>query len=139
MTLSMEERIAQIALDVMKDLNRPDLFRAPLVSFSSARDERYARLKTIIGEWHQLPTELLPEARSVVSYFVPFTKEVVSQPRGMKDGSPLWSEAYQEVNRRFNAVNEAVAAYLEDEGFKSVSIRSTHTYDPADMKCFWPW
>ena len=71
----LEEAIRRLIEERITALGRTDLFRAPLVGFSRADDPRYKQLKTFIGDWHQNPTELFPEAVSVVSYFVPFTKE----------------------------------------------------------------
>lgn len=135
--MMLETEIKQIIAKAVASLNRPDLFREPLISFSAADDARYDALKTRIGGWHLSPTELLPEAKSVVSYFVPFTRPVVKEPRTVKDGSFLWSEAYQEINRHFIAVNDSVSAYLEGLGYKTKTIKPTHTYDPKDLRCFW--
>jgi len=135
--MSLEAEIKKIIVDRVEKLNRPDLFRIPLVAFSSADDERYEELKTLIGDWHKTPKEFLPEARSVISYFVPFTKEVVMNPKKMKDGSALWSEAYQEINAYFDVINEEVKSYLESKGYQVMTIPSTHTYDPKDLKAAW--
>lgn len=133
----LEQEIQRIIVEKVTELNRPDLFRTPLVAFSSASDPKYAELKSIIGPWHCFPTELLPDAKSVISYFVPFTKEVVSQPKTVTDGAALWSEAYQEINAYFDEINHALASYLKDQGYQAETIRATHTYDPKDMKSLW--
>ena len=134
---NLEKTIEEIIVEQLCTLKRPDLFRQPLVSFSSADDKRYSDLKEIIGEWHLNPSELLPDARSVISYFVPFTEDVALEPQKVQNGSPLWSEAYQEINKHFNVVNEAVSSYLMGIGYSAVSIKPTHTYDPKDLKCMW--
>lgn len=36
----MEKRIAQLIIDEVISFDRPDLFRKPIVAFSSAEDER---------------------------------------------------------------------------------------------------
>lgn len=137
MTNELEQTIENIIDEQVAALNRPDLFRKPIVSYSSADDSRYIDLKQLIGIWHALPTELLPDAKSVISYFVPFTKEVAAQPKQVRNGSPLWSEAYQEINRHFNSVNQAISDYLIEVGYSAKTIPSTHTYDPKDLQCFW--
>ena len=70
---SLENGIEQRFTDSLNELMRPDLFRSAIVAYSSTVDERYSKHKEIIGEWHLNPTELLPDAKSVISYFVPFT------------------------------------------------------------------
>ena len=133
----LETEIKQIIKNEMAALNRPDLFRLPLVSFSDAGDKRYSELKEIIGEWHLSPFELLPDAGSVISYFVPFTEAVVSEPKKVKDGSVLWAEAYEVINGHFGRINEALSEYLTGLGYSAKTIPATHTYDPKDMKCKW--
>ena len=85
MDKTLEKTIEDIITEQLLILNRPDLYRSPLVSFSSADDKRYKELKNIIGEWHLTPKELLPEAESVISYFVLFTKDVASEPKKNHD------------------------------------------------------
>ena len=134
---AMEQDIERIIVTEAVALNRPDLFRKPLVGFSAAGDGRYTQLKEIVGKWLLTPTELLPGARSIVSYFVPFTKPTVAEPKTVKNGSPLWGESYAAVNSCFDRINEAVANYLEQAGFSVKTIRATHTYDPKDMQSLW--
>lgn len=135
--MNLEMDIKKIVEDMVEKLNRPDLFRAPLVAFSDANDVRYLELKELIGDWHNTPKELLPEAQSVISYFVPFTKQVVMEPKTVKDGSALWSEAYQEINAYFEVINQAVRTHLKNQGYLVETIRATHTYDPKDLKAYW--
>lgn len=137
MTVTIEKEIERIIEEQLNILNRPDLYRQALVSFSDANDERYYKLKEIIGEWHMTPSELLADAKSVISYFVPFTKEVAEDPKKIKNGSPIWSEAYQEINSHFNYINDAVSKYLNELGYSTKTIQATHTYDPKDMKSLW--
>ena len=59
------------------------------------------------------PEELLPGAVSVISYFVPFTKKVALHPNDSDEGSPIWAEAYQEINKHFININDAVISLLK--------------------------
>ncbi len=133
----VENRIIEVIREAIVSLERPDLFREPLVSFSSAEDERYPRLKTLIGDWHALPEELLPGAKSIVSYFVPFTEEVVDGPRSVQNGSPIWGEAYIVINAYFNEINRLICSELESHGHRALAMKPTHTYDPKELKASW--
>ena len=137
MITNLEKEIANIIDDKIVELDRPDLFRKPLVAFSSAADEKYTELKETIGQWHLTPKEVLPDAKSVISYFVPFTKNVVLQPKEVKDGAPFWEEAYAIINSHFDNIGEAVSNYLTEHGFSAKTIHATHTYDPKDLKSTW--
>ena len=137
MIKNAEYEIEQIIIREMAALNRSDFFRTPLVAFSSADDKRYSELKEIIGSWHLRPDELLPDAKSVISYFVPFTKQVVSEPKTTKGAPPMWGESYDIINSHFNHINEVLSEYLTTLGFSSKSIPATHTYNPKELKSMW--
>lgn len=133
----LETDIKTIIKNEMQALNRPDLYRKPLIAYSSAGDVRYLQLKKIIGEWHLTPREILAGAQSVISYFVPFTKEVALSPKKSKAETYLWGEAYAVINDYFAHINDAVCEYLRTNGYLASAIPSTHTYNPVDMKCVW--
>ena len=54
------------------------LFDAPIFAFGAADDEYFVLLKqpSAIGEHFMLPKEWLPNARTVISFFLPFSEEV---------------------------------------------------------------
>ena len=113
--MTLENDLEQIVKDFIRELDRPDLFRDPIVGFSSSQDPKYAELKEIIGPWHKTPEEFLPSAKSVFSFFVPFSKQVVKDPR-KADQPALWGEAYQVINKQFGLLGVRLKAYLEEQG-----------------------
>ena len=135
--MSLEQEIQNVIEDTFARLNRPDLIRTPIVAFASAHDPKYQELKTIIGPWHTLPADWLPEAESVISYFIPFTKEVALGPKNEPDGCPVWSEAYITINNHFHVVNQAVQDYLESKGYKAAQIKPPKAYDPETFHAVW--
>ena len=65
-----EEIINKIKFHVIES-NDEKIFREPLVGFSSANDPCYLEIKEIVGKHHLYPTDILPDARSVISFFIP--------------------------------------------------------------------
>lgn len=135
--ISTEEKIEGLVKDMVKAHGRDDLFREPLVGFSDACDERYEQLKTIVGPWVKSPVDMMEQSKSVISYFVPFTKEVADAPKSSDVVSPLWSEAYEDINAYFEVIGDAVVELLNVLGFESQKIRATHTYDPIVLQSLW--
>ena len=133
----MIDSIRQIIVDGVSQVERPDLFREPLVAVSAADNPAFAQLKSLIGEWHYLPSDILPGAASVISFFVPFTREVASGPRKSQGASEVWGEAYIVINQAFVDISNAVIDYLHSQGFQAGAIPPTHTYNPEDLKCKW--
>ena len=135
--MSLELEIQRIIEEKFAELGRPDLIRTPIVAFADAHDAKYEALNTVVGPWHQLPTDFLPEAQTVISYFIPFTKEVALAPKNEPDGSPVWSEAYILINRHFHVVNQAIQDYLESQGYQAAQIRPPKAYDPDNFHALW--
>lgn len=52
-------------------------WREPVIGFADARDSLFPRLKELIGPKHALPSDIVPDAKSVIVFFLPFCKEVV--------------------------------------------------------------
>jgi len=134
---NLEKEIENIIIREIEDLNRPDLCRGPIVAYSCSKDERYSQLKEIIGEWHLGPSGHLPDAESVISYFIPFTEGVIRESKMLKENAPLWAEAYVVINSYIDHINESVSNYLVKSGYSAKAIRATHNYDPKDMKSAW--
>ena len=135
--VSTEEKVAGLVKDMVKLHGRDDLFREPIVGFSKASDERYEMLKTMVGPWVKSPVDLLEQAESVISYFVPFTKEVADSPNHAEPVSPLWGEAYENINAYFEVIGDAVVELLDKLNFVSMKIKATHTYDPVILQSLW--
>ena len=135
--MDIAKDLAAIVEDAVRDLDRTDLYRAPLVAFSDAHDERYEELKSIVGDWVKTPVEFLPTAQTVISYFIPFSHEVAVAPRHSAHESVLWGESYAVINPYFEEMNQRLCAYLRGRGYDAESVPATHTYNEADMKSAW--
>ena len=135
--MSIEQAITDIIEESVQEIGRADLYRKPIVAFSSADDPRYEGLKQIVGEWVRTPREFLESAQTVVSFFVPFTKEVAAAPKAEETVSVQWGEAYLVINDLFSVINERICAYLQQQGFEAAAVPATHTYNPCDMKSAW--
>ena len=74
-------------------------YRPPLVGFADVADPRFAQLREIVEPTHWLPSDLLPGARSVVAFFLPFAEEIVQANRAHPhDVAREWAVAYVETN-----------------------------------------
>jgi hypothetical protein len=67
--------------------------RNPRVGFAAAADPRWEQLRTVAHPDHLRPTDLLPGARSVVGWFLPFQPWLVEGNRGGAWASAEWAEA----------------------------------------------
>lgn len=111
-------------------------WQEPLVSFARADDPLFAKLPQLIPG-HFLPEDLLPEARSVIVYFIPFAKDIVHSNLSGEEASSAWLWAYVETNRLLRELNLFLQQKLEEENIKSRLLPPTHNFDPQELISAW--
>ena len=109
----------------------------PLVSFADARDPLFGRLKGAVSPTHLMPGDVLEGAETVVTYFVPFAREIVRSNRRGRHASREWAVAYVETNVLIVAMNAHLAAFLEQRGFGAVVLPPTHNFDEERLVSDW--
>lgn len=115
----------------------PSIWQSPLVNVADAQDELFVKLKELISPTHATPQELLPAARSVIVYFIPFIKEIPKSNRSGELASPQWASAYIETNKLIRALNDHLAAILKSKGFASKVLPPTHNFDSKSLISDW--
>ena len=103
-------------------------YRRPVIGFASADDPLYARASEIIGYDVLQPKDLLPEAESVVSFFVPFDVSTIKYARARREISNReWSLGYYELNLLIGKIMSRVVEVLTAMGIKAASEPVTKT------------
>jgi len=75
--MELKKKIETIIKEAVASPGTETRYREPLVGYASASDPIFDDMKKIIGPHHLLPKEIFPEAKTVVSFFLPFEKELV--------------------------------------------------------------
>lgn len=91
------------------------IFEEPLIGFASAEDELFSRYKApeAIGPIFWGPKEWLPEARTVVSFFFPFTETVrKSNLQSSSEPSIQWLYGRIEGQQYINEYMDKVKQWL---------------------------
>ena len=109
----------------------------PVVAFADAKDPMFLKLKEIVDSTHFLPTDLLPDAKTVISYFIPFRKETAQNNSQGTAASKQWAQAYTETNQLITKLNIALANMLCSRGFKTVATMPTHNFDKTKLVSCW--
>ena len=107
---------------------RPDLigmqiFEEPLLGISDAADPLYHSLKqvNIVGPWHKLPGEWLPDPVSVISLFFPFTEQVKkAQQKEIEVTSPEWLHGRIEGQEAMLDFAKKISSNLKEQGYAAV-------------------
>jgi epoxyqueuosine reductase QueG len=92
-------------------------WRDPVVGFASASDPMFGELSRIVCKEHIMPAEVLEEAQTVISYFIPFSKELTDTNKEGLNCSREWAAAYIETNKMIGSLNEYIAGALKGKGY----------------------
>lgn len=109
----------------------------PLIAYADANDKMFYELKEIVSPSHALPKNFLQEAKTVITYFIPFDDTVIKSNVEGKESSKLWAVAYIETNQLIFDLNTHINNELEKIGFKSTIIPATHNFDEKKLISDW--
>lgn len=109
----------------------------PVIAFAAAGDPRFLRLKEVISPTHALPADLLEDAKSVITYFLPFAKTITRSNIAGREASKLWAVTYIETNQLILDVNRHVSQELAQRGYATAIIPATHNFDEKKLISDW--
>ncbi|MCC8193766.1 MAG: epoxyqueuosine reductase [Deltaproteobacteria bacterium] len=118
----------------LTQLDNGIIYEEPLVGIASGHDPLFAEYKTIIGEYHLTPDEVMRHgarerslpyhsgALSVICWVLPFTKHI-KQSNARKEvwSSVKWGHAYDLGEAFNNLVRKTLEAYFADRGILAVA------------------
>lgn len=100
----------------------------PLVGFAAADDPYFQRLKTAVSTTHAVPGDLLVNAKTVISFFLPFPKSVTFTNRKERLSSHAWAVSYIETNELIKHLNLHLGEVFSAIGEEVVGIPATHNW-----------
>jgi epoxyqueuosine reductase QueG len=80
---------------------------------------------------------LLPQAQTVVAFFVPFTEDLVNIHRHSPRIPREWSIAYIETNTLIENISQALKRELTSSGISAVTQKATHNFIEQDLTAIW--
>ncbi len=92
------------------------MWRPAVVKLGDANHPRLPELKSLVAENHLMPGELLPDATTMISYFLPFDNDTASDNVNGRLATPRWAEAYLVTNRMAEELNRHLVATLRKTG-----------------------
>jgi len=111
-------------------------WRTPLL-VTAVVDGRFDALPGIAARDHLLPTDLLDTARSVVVYFLPFSRELVKENHRGKFPARNWALAYNETNMLIGHINREFETLIARHGFRSAVTPPTANFDRVSLMSRW--
>ncbi len=100
-------------------------------------DERFKQLPQIAADDHLHPHDLLPTAKGVIVFFIPFIKQLVKENKDGDRPCRNWGVAYVQTNDLIGRLSQAISDLLKEHGFKSALTPATHNFDEAKLMARW--
>ena len=123
-TESSEGNIITDKISISASVSGLKIFDSPIFGFGAANDQYFKlfKKKSIIGVHHLQPKEWLSEAKTVISFFLPFTDRVKKGNRGdMSWPSEEWLHGRIEGQAFVNELCRFLILKLSDAGFTAIA------------------
>ncbi|MGW8193460.1 MAG: hypothetical protein ACWGOX_04270 [Desulforhopalus sp.] len=98
----------------------------PIVGIASAADPLFGRLRHVASPTHAVPMDFLPQAKSVIVFFLPFPKSLAGTNIQERNGSREWGIAYVETNELIRRLSLFLEEFFIAREEKSFTIPATH-------------
>jgi epoxyqueuosine reductase len=113
-------------------------YREPLVRWVKANNPQFEELKTLVHPDLMLPQDMLPGAKSVLAFFLPFDERI---PKANAVNPEIvaveWAQAYIETNKLLKHITDTLIHDLVSMGIRAHAALPTHNFDPATLKSSW--
>ena len=83
-----------------------------------SKDDRFDILPQVASDEHLHPRDLLPSAKSLIVFFIPFKRELVKENKTGDRPSRNWGLAYVQTNDLIHRLSREIEKLLTAEGFK---------------------
>ena len=120
----LSEFAASSPLNRVPELGIPTIFESPVVAVADAADPLFLKLKEpgVVAPDHMTPREWLPEAKSVICWFLPFSETIRKSNRTFIDlPSKEWTYGRYEGENFNRAMRAYLKEVLEKNGNRCVS------------------
>lgn len=134
---NLDQFIESEILSLIENSNKSTKYRKGLVGFADAQNPKFYELKQLIGKHHLLPSDLLPNAKSVVSFFIPFTEDLVKNNKAGEYASRDWALAYKETNILINEIIEHMRTKLNLLGIDASTNPAKTDFDREILMHQW--
>ena len=123
--------------DYCKENNLERIWEEPIVGFADANSDYIKNLKNVVLESHYSPKDFLEDATIIVSYFLPFKREIGKSNKCEGLPSEAWAKAYIDTNKMAQDINEYIVDEIEKLGYKGVNPVNAGVFDQNILKSNW--
>jgi epoxyqueuosine reductase QueG len=113
------------------------MWKAPIEAAIPADHPLINELRQTVSADHLLPGELLPEAKSIIVFFVPFEDTIIQSNVGGEAASKEWARAYVLTNKLLSFINDEIEKTIKKMGFRTSKVKATHNFDEKTLMSRW--
>lgn len=113
------------------------IYDEPLLGLARAGDPLFDRLREVGAPDHRSPGDWLSGARTVISYFLPFSRAVRESNRTPGLPSAEWCSARIEGEALNDELRRFLVARLEAQGFRAVAPPLTPAFRVSGLAANW--
>lgn len=138
-TISVEDLrkfVKKFVSEEPKRLGTAGWWQTPLLT-AAPIDERFDQLPRIAADDHLHPRDLLPTAKSVIVFYLPFTRELVKENKKGPWPCRSWGVAYVQTNDLIERLGQALSKFLLENGYKSGLTPATHNFNEDKLMARW--
>jgi len=124
----MTQEIQDFVVEYQENNDISTDWGVPLVGFADAVDPLFIQLKKVVSFTHAVPRDLLTNAGTVVSFFLPFSKLLsVTNIKGHLS-SHEWAVSYIETNELIKQLSSHLKGIFSAVNQEVVTIPATHNW-----------
>ena len=129
MKLSLPEFIQNVISSFEAEKGIKKMWREPLLALLSAKHPFLPKLKDVVAIDHLLPDDILPGAKNIIVYFIPFETGIIESNMKGEAASEEWALAYILTNELLSFISDAIEKELNQHGFRVGKQKPTHNFD----------
>lgn len=133
--------VSQRIVEYMGDWTRReniDFWLKPLVACANALDPLFLKLREVVDPDHAMPGDILPDAKSVIVFFIPFREEFGKENDSAGFHSARsWAILYYKTNELITGISEHLQSRLSDLGYVAATTPATHNFDQERLLSRW--
>ena len=133
---SLRNSVTSFLKTQIKEKNLPGWWKDPLLVTAEA-DSRFSVLPGIASPDHMLPRELLASCRTVIVFFLPFTRELSHGNAGGKFPSRDWGKSLSLTNTLIQDISGFIRDSFKDSGYASALTPATYNFDSRTLTARW--
>ncbi|MDR0879610.1 MAG: epoxyqueuosine reductase [Clostridioides sp.] len=138
----MKDKIESIISSYVDEFSRRNnvktRWKSPIVGFAAVNDPLFNELKSAVGPEHMIPIDFSPNAKTVISYFLPFENSIPeSNDNGKRESSEEWVIAYIETNKLLSELSSHLFEEIEKLGYECYDYPVKYVFDKVNDISNW--